>query len=69
MRSRQNYERREFLLFPLTTWTDMKRQRDMLELRESLRKEITESEDPLLKAQLEASLELLASEIDPWRIL
>ena len=69
MMSRQKYERSEFLLFPLATWTDLQRQRDMMQLQETFRKEVTESEDPLLKAQLEASLELLAAEIDPWRIL
>jgi hypothetical protein len=41
----------------------------MLQLRERFRKGVTESEHPLLKAQLEASLELIAAEIDPWRIL
>jgi hypothetical protein len=41
----------------------------MLELRDRFRKEITASKDPLLRAQLEASLELVAEEIDPWRIL
>lgn len=64
-----NYKPRGFLLFPLTTWTDLQRRKDMLQLRERFRKEVTESEDPLLKAQLEASLELLAAEIDAWRIL
>lgn len=69
MTSTQNYERRGFLLFPLTTCTELERQREMRQLRERLRKEIVESADPLFRAQLEASLELVAGEIEPWRIL
>ena len=63
------YSDRGFFLFPLQTWTDTLRHREMQQLVDRLRKDVAASKSPLLTAQLEADLESVLEEVDEWPIL